>query len=125
MAGFDYARLAGRAEALVMRFGDAATLIQRVATTGDAWNPTQGAETRTAITVVVIDKGSSGQRKDADPVSLTLGTRRIAYMAAGADVEPAVDDKIELNDDQEYRIARLERVKPGPTTVLYVMELAR
>lgn len=77
-ARFDYARLRGRADRLVARFGVAGTILSRTAGTGPAWDPGIASSASRSCRLVETEYDSA----DVDGTVVRRDDRRLLVSAA-------------------------------------------
>ena len=116
---FDYARMKATADRLIASAGQAAVL-RRPSSTGPAHNPTQGAPTDYAVTIVVDSYRQSeidGERIRRDDLKVLMAKGALA-------VEPATSDKIVIGG-VDYVIVDIRPTNPGGSVVLYEIQARR
>jgi hypothetical protein len=106
--------MAGVATDLIGEFGRSLTLRAKN-TSGDAWNPVEGAPTDTSVTGVVVFYG-------ANEIDGTLIQSNDKRCMIDSTVAPTVKMSI-IDGGTTYKIIDIEEVKPGDTTILYKLQL--
>ena len=107
----DYAGLAATANRLIEANGRTLTL-RTFAPSGDAWNPTLTPTDSSVIGVVLkFSAAEVGDLVQADDKKILFS----------ADVSPTAQDKI-IDGSIVYSIVSVNEIKPGPTSVLYIVQ---
>ncbi len=136
MAAFDYQPLQTTAQSLIDRFGRAATLTRAVRTTtaipvaGKAWLPTaegdadtDAAEAQsipvTAVFLSLDRRDRTGQVTEAKTQSVLIGAELDANIP-----EEVGPDWVLCDDTRDWEILSSKPLSPGPTLMLYKLELA-
>ena len=117
---FDYAETKADADELIAEFGQAATLRRPGASTGDAWNPTQGAATDYGCMVVVL----SYDYREIDGTRILSTDKKVLLAKASLSAEPATSDRL-LISGAEHAIIDVQPLNPGGTVVLYQIQARR
>ncbi len=117
MATFDYSALKTRAEALITKFGQTATLRQLATGAGAGYQPIRGTPTDTPIEVIDLRK----MERDAAGV-LTKEVRRQLLVSTKASVTPQKDDTVQIGSTW-HKILAVRPVNPGGTNLLFKLEL--
>ena len=108
MTKVNYAAMQKRAAGLIDRFGGEATVTRQGAQTGEAWNPTIGADV--SFTVTLAETGFSIQR---NPDSMIRNGDKLGVMAVSAEYEPRVGDNVTING-LDYRLITVQPIQPNP-----------
>jgi len=111
---FDYASIRDNvAEPQIANFGQAATLSQPGATTGDDWDPTPGTPTTYSVKVLKTSFSFSDRTG-------TLVREDDFKFIMSTDNDPAPDLKGTLTiGSNVYQVYKLEPLKPGAIVVLW------
>ena len=108
MSKIDYAAMQKRAASLIDRFGGEATVTRQGAQTGDAWNPTIGADD--SFTVTLAETSFGIQR---NPDSMIRNGDKQGVMAVNEDYIPRVGDNVTING-LAYRLIVVQPIQPNP-----------
>lgn len=115
-----YSDLQTVATSLITQFGDTVTVRQEKSDTDKA-NPWEGKtdDVQTYTTVAVFDKFNA---RDIDG-TLIKKDDLIAYIPSeDEDFEIKIKDFI-VKGSTKYSIVNLEKIEPGPTNVMYILQL--
>lgn len=120
MPAFDYTGPIQTANRLIERFGQAAKL-RRPATSGTAYNPTQGSPADTDCSFVELER-----KVEEIEGSRTKRVKIKGLLAVeGLTSAPTLSDQLVLDATVVHAICDVKPLRPGGTVVLYELEIER
>ena len=126
MADFDYSEFVTLAQEMIRDFGRDVGLIREGTRLRDPSKPYKGSVPLAPVTAraVFVGKGDADWGQVGISPDLFVNTDKVCLVA----VEPSVDmrkvRKIE-DEGEVWSVAQFERLKPGPTEVLFFFGLKR
>lgn len=115
---YSYAPLKRTATRLLDKFGRTMSIRRTSLTGSDPWNPS-ATTADTDFRGVVSDY----EAKDIDGVAVLMTDKRVLADPA-LSVAPTVGDKVVI-DTLVYQVVNVTTHSPGPTTVLYELQIRR
>ncbi len=116
MAGFDYAKIAATASALIEKFGRPLSLRRYNKTGGNAWDPVTS----------IVDQPVTGVVREytvAEIGALGIPAGDQVVILAG-NALPAIDQKI-VDGSAEMEIISITTVKPGDTGLVHFLQVRK
>jgi hypothetical protein len=119
VTAFDYSRPTATANRLISRFGQAGYL-RRTATSGTAYNPTQGSNTDHLVTFAVIEY----EAREIDGARILATDKKVFLAKQSLAIEPLTSDKL-LVGGVVHSIMDVKPLSPSGAVVLYELQVRR
>lgn len=121
----DYAALATVSQTLIEANGRSVTLVkvsEVPLTPAQPWRGNTTTETLSVVTAVMMDY----EKEDVDGDLVRAGDQ-IAVVAEKSAPSADIEDYELLRDDenQEWKIINVDKIRPGPTTLVFLIQLRK